>query len=218
MHLIQRFLHYRKQFSKSFSVRLFRACVIIHSICTHDSHWWCSMFFLILRKRKKSEGPIRSIWSSLTFFSSPKINKDMKDHHWGSRAKMEWITTRALNNLTEKDFEDYFLQWKKRWTKCIVLGGDYLEGDRLYQITNKCVLYFLINIFYDLIVSPRIKYIYESINCKHYNTWFDEWIFLISNLINLPYKVKILSELRFLQNFYGRKGNGAERKAGKTYI
>lgn len=33
--------------------------------------------------------------------------------------------------MTENDFEDCFLQWKKRWTKYIVLGRDYFEGDRV---------------------------------------------------------------------------------------
>jgi hypothetical protein len=40
---------------------------------------------------------------------------------------------RELRVITESVFQEAFQQWKKRWERCIVSKGDYLEGDSAYN-------------------------------------------------------------------------------------
>jgi hypothetical protein len=34
---------------------------------------------------------------------------------------------RELDTLTEKDFQEAFEKWKRRWDRCLHAGGNYLE-------------------------------------------------------------------------------------------
>lgn len=68
------------------------------------------------------------------FFLFPKIKKDMKDHHWGSRDEVEAVTTRSLQGVTSEEFDQCFKQWQHRWKKCIRLNGEYFEGDRVKNL------------------------------------------------------------------------------------
>jgi hypothetical protein len=65
------------------------------------------------------------------FWLFPKIKINLKDRHWGSVEAVERVTTAALNSLQPADFAACFLQWERRWAKCLQLGGDYFEGDNI---------------------------------------------------------------------------------------
>ena len=38
---------------------------------------------------------------------------------------------KALKAIPEIEFNKCFDDWKKRWHKCIISGGDYSEGDKI---------------------------------------------------------------------------------------
>lgn len=38
---------------------------------------------------------------------------------------------RVLKAIPEKDYSGCFKDWKKRWQKCVLLDGDYFEGDAI---------------------------------------------------------------------------------------
>jgi len=38
-------------------------------------------------------------------------------------------TQQELDTLTEKNFQDAFQKWRKRWDWCLHAGGNYFEGD-----------------------------------------------------------------------------------------
>ena len=38
---------------------------------------------------------------------------------------------KALKAIPENEFNKCFDDWKKRWHKCIISGGDYFEGDEI---------------------------------------------------------------------------------------
>jgi hypothetical protein len=35
----------------------------------------------------------------------------------------------VLDTVTEKDFQEAFLKWRRRWDRCLLAGGNYFEGD-----------------------------------------------------------------------------------------
>jgi hypothetical protein len=39
----------------------------------------------------------------------------------------EW--QRVLDTRTEKDFQEAFQKWRRRWDRCLHVGGNYFEGD-----------------------------------------------------------------------------------------
>ena len=39
---------------------------------------------------------------------------------------------RPPTSTDEIEFNKCFDDWKKRWHKCIISGGDYFEGDEIY--------------------------------------------------------------------------------------
>ena len=42
---------------------------------------------------------------------------------------MKEVVTKAIETLTQDDFYGAFQKLLERYNKCIVAGGDYLEGD-----------------------------------------------------------------------------------------
>jgi hypothetical protein len=53
----------------------------------------------------------------------------------GSRSRFDTIeeiqaeSQRVLDTLTEKDFQEAFLKWRRRWDRCLYAEGNYFEGD-----------------------------------------------------------------------------------------
>jgi hypothetical protein len=42
---------------------------------------------------------------------------------------IEEIQAKSLDTLTEKDFQEAFQKWRRRWYRYIHAGGKYFEGD-----------------------------------------------------------------------------------------
>jgi hypothetical protein len=64
--------------------------------------------------------------ASYDFFLFPKMKTIMQGKHFGDVENIKHETTRLLKNLTSQDMQHCFLQWKKRWDKCIHSGGRVL--------------------------------------------------------------------------------------------
>jgi hypothetical protein len=62
-------------------------------------------------------------------FLFPKVKMIMRGEHFGDAENIKCEMTRLLKNLTSQDMKHCFLQWKKRWAKCIHSGGEHFEGD-----------------------------------------------------------------------------------------
>ena len=76
---------------------------------------------------------IRQIWLRVTFGYSPN-SKDHSEDTVLTRFKRQEIqaeSKKALKAIPEIEFNKCFDDWEKRWPKCIVSGGDYLEGDEI---------------------------------------------------------------------------------------
>ena len=51
--------------------------------------------------------------------------KDYTNILWRKKSK------KALKAIPEIELKKCFDDWKKRWHKCIISGGDYFEGDEI---------------------------------------------------------------------------------------
>jgi hypothetical protein len=65
------------------------------------------------------------------FFLFPKVKTIMRGEHFMDVENIKCEMTRLLKNQTSQDIQHCFLQWKKRWAKCIHLRGEYFEGDHV---------------------------------------------------------------------------------------
>jgi len=55
----------------------------------------------------------------------------LKGHHFGTMGKIQNVVTDELHTLTEKDFRDFYDQWKKRWNHCVTSQGSHFVGNNL---------------------------------------------------------------------------------------
>jgi hypothetical protein len=91
--------------------------------------WLCSTFW-----------PPKTWWSSPTppyspdlapcdFFLFPKIKIKLKGRRFDTVEEIQAESQKVLNMLTQKDFQDSFQSWQKRWDRCVRSQGDHFEGD-----------------------------------------------------------------------------------------
>jgi hypothetical protein len=38
---------------------------------------------------------------------------------------------KLLKEMTKEDMQHCFQEWEKRWTECILSGGEYFKGDHI---------------------------------------------------------------------------------------
>lgn len=65
------------------------------------------------------------------FFLFPKLKRPMKGRRYATIEEIKTASKEELNKITKNDFLKCFEEWKKRWHKCIISGGDYFEGDKI---------------------------------------------------------------------------------------
>jgi len=65
------------------------------------------------------------------FFLLPKLKTHLKGHHFGTVENVQAAATRALNNISSKDFLHCYEEWQQCWNRCIRSQGAYFEGDKL---------------------------------------------------------------------------------------
>ena len=65
------------------------------------------------------------------FYLFPKVKNIMRGEHYVDVDTIKRETTKLLKELTKEDTQHCFQEWEKRWTKCILSGGEYLESDHI---------------------------------------------------------------------------------------
>jgi [histone H3]-lysine36 N-dimethyltransferase SETMAR len=65
------------------------------------------------------------------FYLFPKVKNIMRGEHFVDVDTIKRETTKLLKELTKEDMQHCFQEWEKRWTKCILSGGEYFEGDHI---------------------------------------------------------------------------------------
>jgi hypothetical protein len=63
------------------------------------------------------------------FFLFPKIKLNLEGRRFDTIEEIQAKSQRVLDTLTEKDFQEAFQQWRRRWDRCLHAGGNYFEGD-----------------------------------------------------------------------------------------
>jgi hypothetical protein len=53
----------------------------------------------------------------------------LKGHLFDTIEDIQAKSQRLLDTLIEKDFQEAFQKWRRRWDRCLHLGGNYFEGD-----------------------------------------------------------------------------------------
>jgi hypothetical protein len=63
------------------------------------------------------------------FFLFPKIKKILKGRHFDDTDDIRSNTTAALKAIQQKQLQNCFVGWTRRWYRCIASQGEYFEGD-----------------------------------------------------------------------------------------
>jgi hypothetical protein len=63
------------------------------------------------------------------FFLFPKLKLKLKGCWFDTIEEIQAELQRVLDTLTEKDFQEPFKKWRRRWDRCLCAGGNYFEGD-----------------------------------------------------------------------------------------
>jgi len=49
--------------------------------------------------------------------------------HWFNTIEEIQAESLYIDTLTEKDFQEAFQKWRRRWDRCLHVEGNYFEGD-----------------------------------------------------------------------------------------
>jgi hypothetical protein len=63
------------------------------------------------------------------FFLFPKMKLNLKERMFDTTEENQTESQRVLDTLTEKDFQEAFQKWRRRWDRCLHAVGNYFEGD-----------------------------------------------------------------------------------------
>jgi hypothetical protein len=53
----------------------------------------------------------------------------VKGRGFGTIEEIQPESRTVLDTLIEKDFQEAFQKWRRRWDRCLHAGGNYFEGD-----------------------------------------------------------------------------------------
>lgn len=68
------------------------------------------------------------------FFLYPQAKRELKGRRFPTAAAAVKALEAVLKVLSKNGFEHVFQEWQRRWTKCVALNGDYLEGDSSVKV------------------------------------------------------------------------------------
>jgi hypothetical protein len=57
----------------------------------------------------------------------------LKGRRFDTIEEIQAESQRVFDNLTEKDFQEAFQKWRRRWDRCLHVGGNYFEDDDFYS-------------------------------------------------------------------------------------
>jgi hypothetical protein len=63
------------------------------------------------------------------FFLFPKLKLKLKGRRFDTIEEIQAESQRVLHTLAEKEFQEAFQKWGRRWDRCLHVGGNYFEGD-----------------------------------------------------------------------------------------
>ena len=65
------------------------------------------------------------------FWLFPKLKRPLRGYRFDTIEEIQAESKEALKAIAEIEFNMCSDDWKKRWHKCIISGGDYFEGDEI---------------------------------------------------------------------------------------
>ena len=72
---------------------------------------------------------LRQLATDCDFFLFPKMKFKLKGRQFDTIEDIQAETQKVLDTLTEKNFQDAFQKWRRRWDRCLHAEGNYFEGD-----------------------------------------------------------------------------------------
>jgi hypothetical protein len=63
------------------------------------------------------------------FFLFPKMKLKLKGRRFNTTEDIQAESQKVLGTVTEKDFEEAFQKWRRRWEENLYAGGNYFEVD-----------------------------------------------------------------------------------------
>lgn len=65
------------------------------------------------------------------FFLFYRMKSAMKGNRYSTIEELKIISQDLLNSIPQNEWEKCFADWKVRWQKCVLSGGNYFEGDHI---------------------------------------------------------------------------------------
>jgi hypothetical protein len=62
-------------------------------------------------------------------FLFPKMKLKLKERRFDTTEEIQAELQRVLDTLAEKDFQEAFKKWRRRWDRCLHVGWNYFDGD-----------------------------------------------------------------------------------------
>ena len=73
--------------------------------------------------------PYSSDLAHCEFFLFPKMKLILKGRRFDTIEEIQAESQRVLDTLIEKDFQEAFQKWRRRWDRCLHAGRNYFEDD-----------------------------------------------------------------------------------------
>jgi hypothetical protein len=97
--------------------------------CTRAHRFGCAAFFGLQKHDDRPHPPYLPDLAPCDFFLFPKMKIKLKGRRFDTIEEIQAESQKVLSMLTQKDFQDSFRSWQKRWDRCVHSQGDYFEGD-----------------------------------------------------------------------------------------
>ncbi|KYQ48450.1 hypothetical protein ALC60_00181 [Trachymyrmex zeteki] len=68
--------------------------------------------------------------SSTWRFLFPRLKRNMKGKRFATVEEVKQKSLEGLKDIPMSEFKNCFEQWKNRLEKCVVVNGEYFEGDQ----------------------------------------------------------------------------------------
>jgi hypothetical protein len=103
------------------------AWILLHDNTPSHTALFTREFLAENKITTKNHASYSSDLAPCDFYLFPKVKNNMRGEHFVDVDTIK-RETKLLKELT-KDMEHCFQQWEKRWTKCILSGGEYFQRD-----------------------------------------------------------------------------------------